>query len=119
MTRFWPKRRTKKALFSSPGMRPNTNKKNAVVVNIFGMEYPIRAEADAEYIREVALYVDGKMKEIADSIPLRSTTRVAILVAMNVVDELFKERAERKVMVERINKRLAELTDSLTSKMAL
>jgi len=100
------------------GMRQTTDRKNTVVVNIFGTEYPIRAEADAEYIREVALYVDAKMKEVANSVPLRSTTKVAILAALNVVDELFKERTERETMLERVNARIAELTDVLTKKIA-
>ena len=99
------------------GTRKTTDRKTTVVVNIFGREYPIRAEADAEYIREVALYVDTKMREVADRIPLRSTAKVAILVALNVVDELFKERSEREAMLERIDKRLAELTDALASRI--
>ena len=96
------------------GMEKTTDRRNTVVVKIFGHEYSIRAEADAEYIREVALYVDAKMHEVANSIPLRSTTKVAILAALNVVDELFKERSEREVMLKRISKRLADLTDALT-----
>ena len=99
-------------------MKQNTDSKNTVVVSVFGMEYPIRAEADAEYIRQVALYVDAKMKEIAHGVPFGSTTKVAILAALNVVDELFKEQAKREKMLEWINKRLAELSDSLTGKLA-
>jgi cell division protein ZapA len=88
-----------------------------VVVSIFGREYSIRTDKDAEYMRQVALYVDAKMKEVAHRMPSLSTAQVAVLAALNLVDELLTERNEREAMLDQNSKRLAELTDSLARKI--
>ena len=55
--------------------------------------YTIRGEADQEYILGVAAYVDRKMREITEKLPVASLSKVAILASSNIADELFKERA--------------------------
>ena len=70
--------------------------KNVVQVEIFGHSYTIRGEADQEYITRVATYVDKKMREITDKLPVASLSKVAILTSLNIADELFKERAEHE-----------------------
>ena len=65
----------------------------SVKVNIYGTEYPVKGEADADYIEEVAAYVDGKMQEVARSLTVKSTTKVAVLAALNITDELFRARS--------------------------
>jgi cell division protein ZapA len=66
-----------------------------VTVTIYGHEYTLRGEADAEYVEKVAVYVDRKMNEVAENSSAMSTTKVAILAAINVADELFRERQKR------------------------
>ena len=70
--------------------------KNVVQVQIFGHSYSIRGEADQEYIAGVAAYVDRKMREITDKLPVASLSKVAILASLNIADELFKERATKQ-----------------------
>lgn len=70
--------------------------KNVVQVEIFGHTYTIRGEANQEYILEVAAYVDRKMREITEKLPVASLSKVAILASLNIADELFKERARRE-----------------------
>jgi cell division protein ZapA len=67
----------------------------AVRVVIFGNEYTIRGEANAEYIRELSQYVDGKMQEIARNANLSIPLKVSILAAINLADEIFRLRAAR------------------------
>ena len=62
-------------------------RKKPVTVTIFSTEYPIQADVDPDRVREVAKFVDGKMKEISTATSIRSTTRVAILAALNIADE--------------------------------
>jgi len=54
----------------------------ATRVNIFGGEYSIRGEADPEYIRKVATYVDSKMREIDGELRVPSVSKVAILASL-------------------------------------
>ena len=70
--------------------------KNVVQVQIFGHHYTIRGEADQEYILGVAGFVDRKMREITEKLPVASLSKVAILASLNIADELFKERASRE-----------------------
>jgi cell division protein ZapA len=61
-----------------------------VTVTIMGRNYTLRAEEDAQYVRMIAAYVDDKLQEIAKVSPRMSTTRLAILAAINIADELHK-----------------------------
>lgn len=67
--------------------------KNVVQVQILGQQLSIRGEADQAYILGVAGYVDRKMREITEKLPVASLSKVAILASLNIADELFKERA--------------------------
>jgi len=98
------------------GMSDQKNGKRTIVVNIFGTEYPIRGAEDAEYIQKVAMYVDAKMREVAVSSSLRSTTQVAVLAALNIVDELFKEQAKKGTGIE-IDEKVARWTALLRNKI--
>ncbi|HUU44386.1 MAG TPA: cell division protein ZapA [Acidobacteriota bacterium] len=72
-----------------------------VHVKIFGEDYPLRSkgEADVAYMTRVADHVDRSMREIAERSPNLSATKVAILAALNITDELLAERrdVERKL----------------------
>ena len=83
--------------------------KNVVQVEIFGHSYTIRGEANQEYIMEVAAYVDRKMREITEKLPVASLSKVAILASLNIADELFKERARRTEQQEELGQRAARL----------
>jgi cell division protein ZapA (FtsZ GTPase activity inhibitor) len=65
----------------------------ATTVTIYGQEYTVRGGEDPEYVREVARYVDQRMKEVSKESQQVSSTKVAILAAMNITEELFRERS--------------------------
>jgi cell division protein ZapA len=83
--------------------------KNLVQVQIFGHSYAIKGEADQEYILGVAAYVDRKMREITDKLPVASLSKVAILASLNIADELFKERAQREAREQSLMDRTSRL----------
>lgn len=87
--------------------------KNVVQVQIFGHHYTIRGEADQDYILGVAGYVDRKMREITEKLPVASLSKVAILASLNIADELFKERASREQEGARVSDRTAQLNEML------
>jgi len=82
-------------------------------VQIFGREYKIRGHADKNYIREMAKYVDGKMKELASGPTVPSQDRLAILVALNIADELFQERAKSSETISAVEQRADRLITML------
>jgi cell division protein ZapA len=90
--------------------------KSVVQVQILGQQLAIRGEADQDYILGVASYVDRKMREITEKLPVASLSKVAILASLNIADELFKERASRErdgVSITDRTERLSAVLDRL------
>lgn len=61
-------------------------------VTIFGREYELSSDQSEEYAERIAAYVDGKMGEIATATNLSDPTRLAILAAMDISDQLIQRR---------------------------
>lgn len=83
-------------------------------VNIFGTEYTLRADNDGKMVEKIAQYVDEKMREIDRNQTLKSTTRVAILAALNITEELFQERIYRKKLLDQLNEESRKINNELT-----
>ena len=83
--------------------------KQMVQVQIFGHSYTIRGEADQAYILSVAAYVDRKMREVTEKLPVEALSKVAILASLNIADELFKERVQREKQEGQLQQRAARL----------
>jgi Uncharacterized protein conserved in bacteria len=65
---------------------------NRVVITICGEDYTFVAEESAAYMQKVGEYVDGKMTGILNSAHVGQSA-AAVLTAVNITDELFKEQA--------------------------
>jgi cell division protein ZapA len=75
----------------------------SVTVEIFGQEYRIKGDADPEHMARIARFVDGKMKEVARGTSVGSVAKIGILAALNIADELFKEREEKLQVLEGVD----------------
>lgn len=75
----------------------------SVTVRIAGEEHTIRANADADYTRACARFVDSRFQDIREKSGLVETHRVAILAALSITDQLFRAREE----VERLRREAA------------
>jgi cell division protein ZapA (FtsZ GTPase activity inhibitor) len=65
-------------------------------VEIFGQTYNVRAEGDSSYIHDLARFVDSRMKEVAERTATVDTTKIAILAALNISDDLHQREKLRK-----------------------
>ncbi len=83
----------------------------SIQVDIFGSQYTIKGVAQPDYIKELAAYVDSKMREITENTATISSTKVAILAALNIADEL--HQALRESQTDNAN--LAKKADQLLS----
>lgn len=90
---------------------------NVLKVNIFGTEYPIKGTTDVEYIRQVAEYVNGKMHDIDQSTSVKSSLKVAILAALNIADELFREREEKRGLVRSLEEKISRLSQLINENL--
>ena len=85
-----------------------------IPVEIAGERYRIRSSLDPEYVAQLVIYVDEKMRAAADSAPTGDAVRVAVLTALNVADELFRCRdanAARKGELAERTRELERLLD--------
>ena len=92
-------------------------KKQSVKVNIFGEDYPIKGDTDALYIQKVAKYVDQKMKEVSERLSNKLPLRVAVLAAMNITDELFKDREDKEKKLLNLEEKSQFLVEQLDSRI--
>lgn len=89
-------------------------------VEIFGATYNVRGDNDPDHLQELADHVDRKMREIAQHLSQADTTKIAILAALNIADELFEVRkglrGERNEITEKVAGLAGELEQALKSK---
>lgn len=86
----------------------------SVQVEIFGHTYSIKVANDPEYIRELAAFVDARLKEVQKGTGTSDAYRIAILTALNITDELHRLRSQHDEMKKTANLslvRLIEITD--------
>ena len=88
------------------------NSENFVKVTIYGQEYTIKAPADASYIKNIAEYVDGKMREVQEELATPQVpAKVGILAAMNIADELFAEKRVRDNIKGEVDSKVTSLIE--------
>ncbi len=89
-----------------------------VHVDIHGQRYPIRSSLDAKYVAQLASYVDQKMRAASEAAPASDTFGLAVLVALNIADELFRcqdaQVSEHTTVAERASKLERLVDDALT-----
>ena len=81
----------------------------SVSVEIFGQRYPIRSTLDADYIKRLATFVDGKIRAAGDSAPSSDPVRLAVLAALNIADELFRHLETTRASAGTVAERAEEL----------
>jgi cell division protein ZapA (FtsZ GTPase activity inhibitor) len=80
-----------------------------VHVDIHGQRYAVRSELDAQYIAELAAYLDEKMRMAARELSSADSLRISVIAALNVVDELFRARADASGLEGQVLARTAEI----------
>lgn len=72
----------------------NDDQKNRLQVTIFGQQYTVISKASSSYMKMVARHVDDRMKQIAEINERLDSTKIAVLVSMNIADEYFRLKQE-------------------------
>jgi cell division protein ZapA len=84
-----------------------------VTVTIFGQDYTLRAEGDEGALVALARVVDGKMQEAATVGGESSPLQVAVLAALNLADDLQRERERRCSLDDRAGRLAGRLSDEV------
>ena len=92
--------------------------KNRVTVTIAGQEYTLVATEEEGYVEKVAQHVDAQMKQVLEGARV-SLVDGAVLTAVNIADEYFKEveasenlRRQLKEYLEEATKMKLELSEA-------
>ncbi len=80
---------------------------NRVTVTICGEEYTLVAEEAPSYMNKVGGYVDAKLTEVLQS-ARTGRAAAAVLTAVNIADELFKERETNETLRAQIKEYIDE-----------
>jgi len=86
--------------------------RKSIRVKIFGSEYPLRGESE-EFTRKVASHVDDMINTIHHRIPEQPTLTVAVLSALNITEDLFKEKEHSKTMAATLAAEVNRMSDFL------
>lgn len=84
------------------------------IIRIMGDEYPIKSDADPDYLQELAKYVEKKIQSIALKNKFPSKLKSEVLASIIIVDEYFSEKKKNA----KIEQKLTELTDLLEENLA-
>jgi len=77
-----------------------------VKIEIYDQSYNVNADGNEEYLKELAAYVDGKMRSIAESTRMVDSLKVAVLAALNIADETFTLRQRQQEIDGPLRKRV-------------
>ena len=65
---------------------------SVITVEIGGQRYPIHSGLDERYVTELAEFVDRKIRAASDAAPTSDMLGLAVLAALNIADDFFRER---------------------------
>jgi len=90
-----------------------TTRTQTVKVEIYNQTYNLRADGNAEYIQQLAAYVDRHMREIASKTLTVDSLKVAILAALLIADELHQMKQRYEQLDAQLAQRSAEAGELL------
>lgn len=85
----------------------SNTEKTRTTVDIYGQQYVILGDETQSHVRHVASLVDKKMREIGSRNPLLDVNKLAVLTAVNAVNDFIK----MKEQLERLQSELQKEKD--------
>ena len=84
-----------------------------IKVEIYDQAYTVRSDGDPEYLKQLAEYVDQRMREISSGTLTVDSRKVAILAALYIADELHQLRKLHEQADEQLATRSTECSEML------
>ncbi len=75
-------------------------------IEIYGQSYNVHADGNEEELRELAAFVDAKMRTVAEATHTVDSVRVAVLAALNIADELHTLQSRQDAVDGPLRKRV-------------
>ena len=84
-----------------------------ITVRIYGENYPLKTTEGSARLEELARHVDTRMREAAASGKVVVTTKIAVLAALHIADELFRLRDAAATSPPDLDQRLNAMVETL------
>ncbi len=84
-----------------------------VEIRVFGQTYTVKTDAEEDYIQDVAKYVNEKIEEVLKKTKSVSTLNVAILTALNIADDLLREKEKRTALLRDVEAKSRDLVEKI------
>jgi len=91
--------------------------KNLVRVEILGREYTVKSDEGEERVKNIAAYVNRKIKEVSEGGQTVSTLNLAILAALNIANDYFEAIEDKKTFWRTIEARSGRLIEMINSRI--
>lgn len=85
-------------------------------IRVIGQDFSVLSNRGDEYVEDVVKYVNDKADEIESNSKDLSTVGIATLVALNIADELFEQKEERKNFYNVVESRSEKLINYIEEK---
>lgn len=92
-------------------------KDRLVEIKVFGQTYTVKSDAEEDHIQQVARYVNEKMEEILKKTRSVSTVNVAILTALNIADDLLREKEKRRIFLQEVDAKSKEWSEKIDASL--
>ena len=97
--------------------RTEMGRERLVEIKVFGQAYTVKTDVEESHIQEVARYVNEKMDEVLKKTRSVSSLNVAILTALNLADDLLKEKEKRVALLRDIEVKSKDLAEKIDSRL--
>jgi cell division protein ZapA len=94
-------------------MRDKMGNERLVEIKVFGHIYTVKTDTGEEHLQRVAQYVNEKMDEVVKNTKSVSSLNVAILTALNIADDLIKERTKRLALLQEVEQKSKDLVEKI------
>jgi cell division protein ZapA len=88
-----------------------------IEVEIYGQRYVITGEADEEYVKRLANYVDTQIRVLAQGMKTATRAKLAVLAALNITHQLFQAEQHRQEGDAEIDRRALSLMESIEEQL--
>jgi cell division protein ZapA (FtsZ GTPase activity inhibitor) len=87
------------------------------LVRILGEDYPLKSDADPEYMKRLAKYVEETVVNVSSKIKLPSHLKPEILAALLIADAYFTEKEKNAEVEQRLNGFISRLDETLNKEL--
>lgn len=84
-------------------------------LELFGQRFTVVSDNDESHVRDIVDFVNRRLEEIRDQSRRIQTDQIALLAALNIAEELFRERQNAAALRRRVRERSVKMLGAIDS----